>query len=165
MARGASADEYRVLRDQLFLGAFCAYAFPPSKAERVSTRNRWTISVASRLAWSPRTLSRLVYNIHGVCRSIAFIFATNVDPSRIVEAEVLGLIAGIGINNYSPPGPSEPYPASGCMCSSVLYSLLAACGLCQGFTYLSYVCIQRPCAYTPSPWIYQLVSVDSCLSI
>ena len=49
------------------------------------------------------------------------------------DAFVLGLAAS-GIAAYSPPGPTEVYPASTCMCSSVLYSLLSACGVCQGFS-------------------------------
>ncbi|KIP05860.1 hypothetical protein PHLGIDRAFT_128640 [Phlebiopsis gigantea 11061_1 CR5-6] len=58
-----------------------------------------------------------------------------VEPS---EAVVLGLVAGIDVNAYLPPGGSNFYTATTCMCSSVTYSLLAACGLCQGFTYYSW---------------------------
>lgn len=54
------------------------------------------------------------------------------------ESEVLGLIQGIGINAYLPPGGTNFYQATTCMCSSVTYSLLAACGLCQGFSYDSW---------------------------
>ena len=52
---------------------------------------------------------------------------------------MLGLVKGIDINAYTPPGPTGFYPASECMCSSVLYSLLAGCGVCQGFTFDTYV--------------------------
>lgn len=54
------------------------------------------------------------------------------------SAIVLGLVQGLGIDAYTPPGPAGFYPASTCMCSSVTYSLLSACGICQGFTYDSW---------------------------
>ncbi|GJE88608.1 hypothetical protein PsYK624_046910 [Phanerochaete sordida] len=48
------------------------------------------------------------------------------------DAVVLGLVQGL-VTTYTPPGPNGFYPASICMCSSVLYSLLSACAICQGF--------------------------------
>ena len=57
----------------------------------------------------------------------------------VLDAAVYALTSTLAHNDYyRAPGPAT-FPANGCNCNTVLYSMLAACGTCQGESYISCV--------------------------
>ncbi|KAJ3535748.1 hypothetical protein NM688_g6933 [Phlebia brevispora] len=116
------AAEFGILFVHLLLGTLCTFLYDDLNFPSLSSETQMDNQ-----------------KLQDPCEVAAYLISPCLqDPA---EATVYALEPGPTVNFYTPPGEDVEgsVGATACVCSTVFYSVISACGVCQGDSFVSYV--------------------------